>query len=144
MLDAFHVVKLAGQVLDEVRRRVQQATPGHRRHAGAPLYRIRNILRAAATHLTDCQWARFTDCLARGDPDDEVFLAGQCYQQVRAAYATTDLTTDKAVAEKTVATFATICPIPRIARLGRPCATGSRPSWPTSPPPSPPTAAPRP
>src|SRR5450830_100238 len=34
VLDAFHVVKLAGQALDEVRRRVQQDTLGHRAHAG--------------------------------------------------------------------------------------------------------------
>ena len=30
VLDAFHIVKLAGDALDEVRRRVQQDTTGHR------------------------------------------------------------------------------------------------------------------
>ena len=118
VLDAFHVVKLAGQVLDEVRRRVQQATLGHRGHKNDPLYRVRNILRTAAHHLTDRQWDRLTNCLERGDPDGEVFLAWQCYQQVRSAYAHTDLSAGKAIAEKIVATFAS-CPIPEIARLGR-------------------------
>ncbi|MGZ4619428.1 MAG: transposase [Frankiaceae bacterium] len=32
VLDAFHCVKLANQVVDEDRRRVQQATQGHRGH----------------------------------------------------------------------------------------------------------------
>jgi transposase len=118
VLDAFHVVKLAGQALDEVRRRVQQATLGHRGHRGDPLYRIRNILRAAAHHLTDRQWDRLSQCLSRGDPDGEVFLAWQCYQQVRTAYATPDLAAGKTIAEKIVATLPT-CPIPEIARLGR-------------------------
>ena len=44
VLDAFHVVKLAAQAMDEVRRRVQQDTLGHRGRAADPLYRVRNIL----------------------------------------------------------------------------------------------------
>jgi len=118
VLDAFHVVKLAGQALDEVRRRVQQDTLGHRGHAGDPLYRVRNILRTAAHHLTDKQWDRLVDCLGRGDRDGEVFIAWQCYQQVRSAYAAGDLAAGKKIAEKVVATFAS-CPIGEIARLGR-------------------------
>ena len=118
VLDAFHVVKLAGQALDEVRRRVQQDTLGHRGHAGDPLFRIRNILRAGAHHLTDKQWDRLINCLERGDQDGEVFIAWQCYQQVRSAYATGDLAAGKQIAEKVVAAFAS-CPIGEIARLGR-------------------------
>ena len=38
VLDAFHIVKLAGDALDEVRRRVQQDTTGHRGRKGDPLY----------------------------------------------------------------------------------------------------------
>ena len=37
VLDAFHIVKLAGDALDEVRRRVQQDTLGHRARTGDPL-----------------------------------------------------------------------------------------------------------
>ena len=36
--DPFHLVKLAGQKLDEVRRRVQNETLGHRGHKDDPLY----------------------------------------------------------------------------------------------------------
>ena len=38
VLDAFHIVKLAGDALDEVRRRVQQDTLGHSARTGDPLY----------------------------------------------------------------------------------------------------------
>jgi transposase len=113
VLDAFHVVNLAAQAMDEVRRRVQQDTLGHRGRAGDPLYRVRNILHRAAGDLTERQWARLVDCLERGDRDDEVLVAWQCYQRVRAAYAA-----GKAIAEHIVATFAS-CPITEIARLGR-------------------------
>ena len=48
VLDAFHVVKLATQVVDDVRRRVQQEIHGHRGRRDDPVYRIRNILHAWA------------------------------------------------------------------------------------------------
>ena len=38
VLDAFHVVALAGKAVDEVRRRVQQEIHGHRGRSGDPLY----------------------------------------------------------------------------------------------------------
>jgi len=118
VLDAFHVVKLAIQVTDEARRRVQQDNLGHRGHAGDPLFRVRNILRRGAEHLSARQWDRLTTSLADGDPEDEVLIAWQCYQQLRSAYHAPDLATGKKIAEQVLAAFAT-CPIPEIARLGR-------------------------
>ena len=50
VLDAFHIVTLAGDALDEVRRRVQQDTLGHRGRTGDPLYQIRLLLRASRAH----------------------------------------------------------------------------------------------
>ena len=47
VLDAFHIVKLAGDAPGEVRRRVQQDTTGHRARTGDPLYQIRLLLRAS-------------------------------------------------------------------------------------------------
>src|SRR5699024_11402670 len=41
VLDAFHIVKLAGAAVDDVRRRVQQETLGHRGRKGEPLSGIR-------------------------------------------------------------------------------------------------------
>jgi hypothetical protein len=59
-----------------------------------------------------------TECLGRGDPDDEVFIAWQCYQQVRAAYAAAKPADGKQVGEKIVTSFPSY-PIREIARLGR-------------------------
>ena len=47
VLDAFHIVKLAGDAPGEVRRRVQQETLGHRGRTGDPLYQIWLLLRAS-------------------------------------------------------------------------------------------------
>jgi transposase len=118
VLDAFHVVKLAAQAMDEVRRRVQQDSLGHRGRAGDPLYRIRHILHRSAADLTERQRDRLAECLQRGDRDDQVFVAWQCYQRVRAAYAADTPGAGKAVAEHILATFPA-CPIGEISRLGR-------------------------
>ena len=59
-----------------------------------------------------------TDCLGRGDPDDEVFVAWQCYQRVRPAYSADKPADCKQVADNIVTSFPS-CPIREIARLGR-------------------------
>jgi len=53
VLDALHIVKRASTAMDEVRRRVQQATLGRRGHEQDPLYRIRRLLTTAQENLTD-------------------------------------------------------------------------------------------
>jgi len=118
VLDAFHVVKLGTQVMDEVRRRVQQQTLHRRGHRDDPLYKIRGLLRHGAEHLSERQIARLDAALAAGDPDYEVTVAWQCYQQLRSIYHATHPATGRAIADKVIASFAT-CPIPEVARLGR-------------------------
>ncbi|MBR7743800.1 ISL3 family transposase [Phycicoccus sp. BSK3Z-2] len=118
VLDAFHVVKLATQVVYDVRRRVQQDTTGHRGRRGDPLYRIRNTLRAGQEHLTDRQRARLTAAFTAREEHLEVELAWRCAQQVRSAYHQDTHAAGRAVAETIVDTFAT-CPIPEVARLGK-------------------------
>jgi Transposase len=83
VLDAFHVVKLGTQVVDEVRRRVQQEQLGRRGHRDDPLYEIRGPLRHGLEHLTERQHARLQAGLLVGDPSGEVELAWSCYQQLR-------------------------------------------------------------
>ena len=51
--DPFHLVKLACTRLDEVRRRVQHETLGHRGHKDDPLYRSRRLLTKADERLSD-------------------------------------------------------------------------------------------
>nr|WP_246006232.1 ISL3 family transposase [Georgenia muralis] len=118
VLDAFHVTKLGVDVVDEVRRRVQQHTTGHRGRRDDPLYKVRNVLRAGADRLTSRQWDRLERDLPAGDPDGEVLLAWQCYQRLRSVYHLPDLAEARKVAEHIVATFHT-CPVPEVARLGR-------------------------
>ncbi|WP_435986047.1 ISL3 family transposase [Terrabacter sp. LjRoot27] len=118
VLDAFHVVKLAIQAVDEVRRRVQQEIHGHRGRKNDPLYRIRNILHAGAEHLTERQRSRLAAAIAADERHDEVWVAYQCAQQVRSTYHQSNHTQGRVVAEKILDSFAS-CPIPEIARLGR-------------------------
>lgn len=118
VLDAFHVVKLATGVVDEVRRRVQQEIHGHRGRKNDPLYRIRNSLRAGAEHLTDRQRARLESAFAADERHLEVEVAWLCAQQVRSAYHQDSHATGRVVAEKVLDSFAT-CPIPEVARLGK-------------------------
>jgi integrase len=51
--DPFHLVRLANQLLDEVRRRVQNRTLGHRGRKVDPLYRARRLLTRADVRLDD-------------------------------------------------------------------------------------------
>jgi transposase len=55
--------------------------------------------------------------LEAGDPDGEVNLAWQCYQQLRSIYHSS-ADHGRRTAEKVIASFPT-CPIPEVARLGR-------------------------
>ena len=45
VVDHFHAIRLASEAVNDVRRRVQQATTGHRGRKGDPLYGIRRLLR---------------------------------------------------------------------------------------------------
>lgn len=118
VLDAFHVVKLGTQVVDEVRRRVQQATTGHRGRKGDPLQGIQTILRAGAENLTDKQLDRLATAISVHEAHEEVYVAWRCAQDLRAAYRAKDTTDGRARAEKILEAFHT-CPIPEVTRLGR-------------------------
>jgi transposase len=118
VLDAFHVVKLGGQAVDEVRRRVQQATHGHRGRKDDPLYGIRNVLRCAQERLTDRQQARLATAIDADERHLEVFVAWQCAQQLRQVYHQTNPGAGRKLAEQIITSFPT-CPIPEIARLGK-------------------------
>ncbi|QTX06227.1 ISL3 family transposase [Agromyces archimandritae] len=118
VLDAFHVVKLGTAAVDEVRRRVQQDTLGHRGRKGDPLYGVQTILRAGAENLTDKQRSRLAKAIEAHPAHEEVFVAWQCAQQLRSAYHQKDLAEGRRIAEQVLESFHT-CPIPEIARLGR-------------------------
>jgi transposase len=118
VLDAFHVVKVATTALDQVRRRVQQEIHGHRGRRGDPLYGIRHILHAGAERLTDGQRSRLQRAFATDERHDEVAVAWQCAQQVRAVYHAGTPAEGRAIAERIISGFPS-CPIPEIRRLGK-------------------------
>jgi transposase len=118
VLDAFHVVKLGTQVVDEVRRRVQQDTLGHRGHKDDPLYKVRRLLRHGVENLTPRQIERLDAALAAGDPTWEVTVTWQAYQQLRGVYHAPHPGEGRRRAEKVIETLHS-CPIPEVARLGR-------------------------
>ncbi len=91
VMDPFHVVQLAGDALDRCRQRVQQATLGHRGHAGDPLYGVRRALHTGQTLLTDRQRARI-DAVFDHDHHVEVETTWEVYQRVVAAYRNPDRT----------------------------------------------------
>jgi transposase len=87
VVDHFHAVRLANVVVDQVRRRVQQTTLGHRGRKRDPLYRIRKLLLTAAEQLTGRGRARLRAGLTAGDPDGEVAAAWQGKELLRAVFA---------------------------------------------------------
>lgn len=72
VLDAFHVVQLGFAAVDDVRRRVQQQTHGHRGRVDDPLYRIRSVLHRGAEHLTATAWARLLAGIEAGDERGQI------------------------------------------------------------------------
>jgi transposase len=143
VLDAFHVVKLGTQVVDEVRGRIQQDTLGRRGHKDDPLYKIRGLLRRGREHLSEKQIVKLNTCLVAGDPGWEVTLAWHAYQQLRSMYQASTPAAGKRIAEQVIGSFPQ-CPIPEVARLGRTLKMCAATSWPGSRPTGSPTAAPRP
>ena len=118
VLDAFQVVKLGSQAVDEVRRHVQQEIHGHRGRKKDPLYGIRMILRCGAEKLTDRQRGRLDRAIAADERHDEVLVARLCAQQLRSAYKAVSPVEGRRIAEKIIVSLPT-CPIPEIKRLGK-------------------------
>jgi transposase len=90
VVDHFHAIRLANLVVDQVRRRTQQATLGHRGRKRDPLYRIRKLLLTAQEQLTQQGRARLRAGLTAGDPTGEVAAAWQGKELLRAVYAAVD------------------------------------------------------
>ena len=84
--DPFHVIRLANQRLDDLRRRVQNETLGHRGRKDDPLYRIRRLLTAAHERISDRGQTRLRGLLDAGDPHGEVRTAWHATETVRGIY----------------------------------------------------------
>ncbi len=113
VLDAFHVVALAGHAVDEVRRRVQRGDPW-------PPWPLRRAVRHPERVCAVPPSGSPTNNKPASPPrspttkrHDEVHIAWQCAQRVRAAYAHPDPARGRQLAEQVVAGFVPPCPIPR-------------------------------
>jgi transposase len=100
VVDHYHAIKLANTVVDQVRRRTQQALLGHRGRKHDPLYRIRKLLLTAAEQLTSRGRARLRAGLAAGDRFGEVAAAWQGKELLRAVYAAADLAATRAALDR--------------------------------------------
>ena len=74
-IDHFHAIKLANVAIDDVRRRVQRETLGHRGRKDDPLYGARRLMTRGWERLPDHQVARLMEALRQGDIFDEVGAA---------------------------------------------------------------------
>ena len=120
VMDPFHVVRLAGDALDQCRRRVQQHLHGHRGRKDDPLYRARRLLHTGTSLLTERQHARL-DALFAGDAHVEVQATWAVYQRIVAAYRHPDRTQGRAELQAVIDTLAKAVPaaLSEVATLGR-------------------------
>ena len=88
--DPLRIVKLANKALDDVRRRVQNETLGHRGREDDPLYRARKLLVSASERITDNGQVRLRGRLEAGDRYGEVRDAWHAKETLRKIYDITD------------------------------------------------------
>ena len=120
VMDPFHVVRLAGDALDQCRRRIQQALHGHRGRAGDPLYACRRILHTGLEYLTDRQWVRL-EALFVDDAHAEVEVTWAAYQRIVTAYRHPDRMTARSTFADLIESLRAGVPaaLVELRRLGR-------------------------
>jgi len=89
VMDPFHVVRLAGDALEDCRQRVQRETLGRRGRAGDPLFNARRTLLTGEDLMTDKQWDR-VERLFTGLEHAAVEATWGVYQKLVAAYRAPD------------------------------------------------------
>ncbi len=120
VMDPFHVVRLAGEALDQCRRRVQQIIYGHRGRSGDPLYGARRTLHTGAGLLTDKQKTRLEDLFAK-DAHVQVEASWRIYQQMIGAYRHPDRARRRTLLSTLIHTLSTGVPaeLTELITLGR-------------------------
>ncbi len=88
--DVFHLIRLALQAMDEVRRRRQQQIHGHRGRKHDPLFRLRRVLRVGQERLDDATRRKVFDRVRAADTNDEVGAAWVAVDLLRHVYAAAD------------------------------------------------------
>jgi transposase len=116
--DPFHVVRRANHCVDQVRRRVQNETLGHRGRKHDPLYKIRKLLLTGSERLNETGHDRVLLGLRVGDPHDEVLGAWLAKESVRDVYLTDDPADAAVLLDKAIAGCASD-DVAEIVSLGR-------------------------
>src|SRR5271165_183350 len=109
---------LANAAIDDVRRRVQRETLGHRGRKDDPLFGARRLFTRGYERLSDRQLARLEHALRWGDPYDEVGGALAVKEQLRTMYSADTL----ARARQELAVFydlAATAGTPEVVRLAK-------------------------
>jgi Transposase len=142
VVDHVHAIRLANTVVDQVRRRAQQATLGHWGRKPDPLYRIRKLLLTAAEQLTQRGQVRLRAGLTAGDPTGEVAAAWQGKELLRAVYAAVGTAAARAALERFYR-WADTVGVAELSRLARTVKAWRPRSWPSTPSAAAPTDPPR-
>ncbi|MCC6498117.1 MAG: ISL3 family transposase [Propionibacteriaceae bacterium] len=116
--DPFHVVRVGNRCLDQVRRRVQNTTLGHRGRKADPLYRARKLMVKGAERLDEPGLDRMLLQLRIGDPEDEVLGAWLAKESVRDIYLTDNPADAEILIDKAIQGCRTDV-VPEIRSLGR-------------------------
>lgn len=116
----FHVVRLAGDALDDCRRRVQQQLHKRRDRKDGPLYKARRTLHTGMSLLTDRQKEHLSVLFAH-EKHAAVEAAWEIYQAMVAAYREFDRAKAKAKMEKVIAALSKKVPdtLEELGKLGR-------------------------
>ncbi|MEA5638611.1 MAG: ISL3 family transposase [Cutibacterium granulosum] len=120
VMDPFHVVRLAGDAVDQCRQRVQQELHGHRGRSGDPLYKARRTLHTGAGLLTGTQQARL-EALFADEQHVEVEATWGIYQRMVTAYREPDKKLGKFVMQSVIDSLTSGVPsaLVELRRLGR-------------------------
>ena len=120
--DPFHVVRLANTALDEVRRRVQNQTLGHRGHAHDPLHRARKLLVSASQNTTDNGRTKLLSCVSCSTPETPTARSatpGTAEETLRSIYDIADADLGAATVDQFAQDLQDPALPPEINRLGR-------------------------
>jgi len=121
VMDPFHVVHLAGNALDECRRRIQQELHHRRGRATDPLYKARRMLHTRSCLLTPRQQHQLADLFA-SDCHVALEVTWSAYQNIIDAYRDPNKIRGKALMEAEINTL-TSTRVPRglteLVTLGR-------------------------
>jgi transposase len=121
VVDHFHVVKLAGDVVDEVRRRITTTTRGRRGRDSDPEWKIRNLLHRNKEQLSPKAFAKLWNTLIDlGNPGIIILKAWIAKDKLRQLLALAGTNPDRSLISHRLTKFYTWCAdagIPELERL---------------------------